>query len=144
MKDLIVTTYIAYLPIAIFLTLIVARVFFKNSKIFMLDIFSGRQEIALSTNKLFETGFYLLNLGFALFYMKVNKLPYTIYDEEVGSKVFEFTTQNMFEVLSNKVGVLSVFLGAMVFFLLFMLFRGKKKTAEIKVRSERVLNLKST
>lgn len=70
MKDLIVTTYIAYLPIAIFLTLIVARVFFKNSKIFMLDIFSGRQEIALSTNKLFETGFYLLNLGFALFYMK--------------------------------------------------------------------------
>ena len=73
MTDLIVTTYIAYLPVAILLTLVVARIFFRNSKIFMLDIFSGRQEIALSTNKLFETGFYLLSLGFALFYMKINK-----------------------------------------------------------------------
>ena len=29
----------------------------------MLDIFKGREEIANATNKLFETGFYLLNLN---------------------------------------------------------------------------------
>lgn len=123
MKDLIVTTYATYLPIAILLTFLVARIFFKSSKIFMSDIFNGREEIAMSTNKLFETGFYLLNLGFALFYMKINKYNYT-----VSSEGIDFGMQDMFEVLSHKVGSLSVFLGTMVFFLLFMLFRGKKKS----------------
>jgi predicted PurR-regulated permease PerM len=123
MKDLIVSTYAIYLPIAILLTFLVARIFFKNSKIFMSDIFNGRQDIAMSTNKLFETGFYLLNLGFALFYMKINKHNYSVSSEGIN-----FGMQDMFEVLSHKVGSLSVFLGAMVFFLLFMLFRGKKKS----------------
>ncbi|PCJ67155.1 MAG: hypothetical protein COA58_02225 [Bacteroidetes bacterium] len=136
MKDLIVTTYIAYLPVAILLTFVVAKVFFKNSKIFMLDIFSGRQEIAMSTNKLFETGFYLLSLGFALFYMKVHKGAFKVRDE-FGGLVLEYTKQDMFETLSYKIGVVAVFLGLMVFFNLYMLFRGKKKTAEIKAQRER-------
>lgn len=57
------TAYLIYLPIVIVLTWYVAHVLFKNSKIFMLDIFSGRTEIALSTNRLFETGFYCSILG---------------------------------------------------------------------------------
>ncbi len=126
MENLFVTTYIIYLPIAILLTLLVARLFFKNSKIFMLDIFSGRKELAMSTNKLFEMGFYLLNLGFALFYMKI-----VHYRGAYGK-------QELFETLSVKIGGLSVFLGAMVFFNLFMLFRGKKKTALNKLRRQQV------
>lgn len=126
MENLVVTTYIIYLPIAIVLTLLVARLFFKNSKIFMLDIFSGRNDLAMSTNKLFEMGFYLLNLGFALFYMKI--VRYTT----------GFNHQDMFEILSHKVGMLSVFLGVMVFFNLYMLFRGKKKTTINKMRREQV------
>lgn len=118
MNNLIVSTYLVYLPVAIILTFLVARIFFKNSKVFMMDIFNGREEIAGSTNKLFEVGFYLLNLGFALFFMKVNKV------------MNAFTRQDMFEVLSYKIGVLSVFLGVMVFFNLYMLFRGKKKTKQ--------------
>ncbi len=142
MKDLIVTTYIAYLPVAILLTFIVARIFFKNSKIFMLDIFSGREEIAMSTNKLFETGFYLLSLGFALFRMKINKYSFTKNSYEVveGARqrveTLVYGKQELFEVLSNKVGVLAVVLGLMVFFLMFMLFRGKKKSAEGRARKE--------
>jgi len=136
MTDLIVKTYIAYLPIAILLTFIVARIFFKNSKIFMLDIFSGRQEIAGSTNKLFETGFYLLSLGFALFSMKINKSEFTTFKNEfvdgvrVSTEELSFGMQELFETLSSKVGMLAVVLGLMVFFLMFMLFRGKKKSAE--------------
>jgi hypothetical protein len=137
MDNYIVTTYIAYLPVAILLTFVVARVFFSNSKIFMLDIFSGRQEIAMSTNKLFETGFYLLSLGFALFYMKIHKTGFTVRDE-VGEIMVEFGMQDMFETLSYKVGVVAVFLGIMVFFNLYMLFRGKKKTAEGRARRERI------
>jgi len=144
MKDLIVTTYIAYLPVAILLTFVVARVFFKNSKIFMLDIFSGREEIAMSTNKLFQTGFYLLSLGFALFKMEINKMNFSTFEavkKEVGyvdEYVLHFGQQEMFEVLSSKVGLLAVALGLMVFFLTFMLFRGKKKTAENKARRAQI------
>ena len=145
MKDFIVNTYIAYLLVAILLTFIVARVFFKNSKIFMLDIFSGRQEIAVSTNRLFEVGFYLLSLGFALFNMQINKQKFTSYTEEYTEKgeritetLINFGQQDMFEMLSSKIGLLSVVLGLMVFFLMFMLFRGKRKSAENKARKARM------
>jgi|AntRauTorckE5430_2_1112549.scaffolds.fasta_scaffold07892_2 hypothetical protein len=140
MTDLIVKTYIAYLPIAILLTFIVARIFFKNSKICMLDIFSGRQEIAGSTNKLFETGFYLLSLGFALFSMKINKSQFMMYEdtylggERVPTEGLIYGMQELFETLSSKLGMLAVVLGLMVFFCMFMLFRGKKKSAEGRAR----------
>lgn len=117
MDNYIVKAYLVYLPIALILTLIVARIFFRNSKIFMSEIFRGRMEIANSTNKLFELGFYLLSLGFALFIMQV-------------TGVYDITRQQFFEILSKKVGTLTVFLGVMVFFNLYMLFRGKKKTSE--------------
>ena len=142
MTDLIVKTYIAYLPIAILLTFIVARIFFKNSKIFMLDVFSGRQEIANSTNRLFETGFYLLSLGFALFRMKINKSQFITYKNEfvegvrVSTEELSYGMQELFETLSSKIGMLAVVLGLMVFFLMFMLFRGKKKSAEGRARKE--------
>ncbi len=129
MKDLIVTTYIAYLPVAILLTFFVARIFFKNSKIFMLDIFNQRQEIAMSTNKLFEVGFYLLSLGFALFYMKIDKGDFYTYSDELRQSILSFTQQDMFETLSYKIGVVAVFLGVMVFLNLFLLFRGKRKSS---------------
>jgi len=129
MKDLIVTTYIAYLPVAILLTFFVARIFFKNSKIFMLDIFNQRQEIAMSTNKLFEVGFYLLSLGFALFYMKIDKGDFYTYSDELRESILSFTQQDMFETLSYKIGVVAVFLGVMVFLNLFLLFRGKRKSS---------------
>ena len=121
MKDLVVTTYSIYIPVAIILTFIVARIFFSNSRIFMMDIFRGRSEIAMSTNKLFEVGFYLLSLGFALFRTEVKA-------------ALDYGKQQMFETLSYKVGVLAVFLGIMVFFNLYLLFRGKKKTRENSIR----------
>ncbi len=129
MKDLnlIVTAYIVYLPVAILLTFVVAKIFFKNSRIFMSDIFRGRLEIANSTNTLFEMGFYLLSLGFALFIMKVEGVS------TMSHRMF-------YEVLSEKVGTLSVFLGIMVFFNLYMLFRGKKKTRENQMLKKRLEN----
>jgi len=134
MDNYIVKAYLVYLPIALILTLIVARIFFRNSKIFMSDIFRGRMEIANSTNKLFELGFYLLNLGFALFIMQV-------------TGVYDITRQQFFEILSKKVGTLTVFLGVMVFFNLYMLFRGKKKTSEnerLRKRAEQLAQQRLT
>ena len=120
----ILTGYFIYLPIAITLTLIVSRTLFKNAKIFMLDIFKGREEIANATNKLFETGFYLLNLGFALMILEMN--------------LYTNSYQALVEALSYKIGGFSIYLGIMLFFNLFFFFRGKRKAKENSV-DERIV-----
>lgn len=110
------TAYLIYLPVVITLTWYVAHILFKNSKAFMLDIFNGRSDIALSTNKLFETGFYLLNLGFALWVMEIAG---TIEDN-----------RTLLEILSAKIGGFSIYLGIMLFFNLYLFFRGRRISKE--------------
>jgi uncharacterized membrane protein len=112
----ILTGYFIYLPVVIALTLIVSRTLFKNAKVFMLDIFKGREEIATATNKLFETGFYLLNLGFALMILQMD--------------LYSDTYQSLVEALSYKIGGFSIYLGVMLFFNLYFFFRGKRKAKE--------------
>ncbi|MDP9042758.1 MAG: hypothetical protein M3N30_12320 [Bacteroidota bacterium] len=107
-----VIAYFIYLPIAILLTWYVAQTLFRNGLVFMRDIFFGREEIAKATNSLFKIGFYLLNIGFALFILQ-------IYGTLNG-------VQGIIEVLSTKIGGFSIYLGIMLFFNLFLFFRGKK------------------
>lgn len=113
--SLIVIGYLIYLPLAIFLIYWVSSVLFKNSMVFMLDIFRGREEIAAATNSLFKIGFYLLNFGVALYILKMN---------------FIQTNQNLIEALSIKIGGFSIHLGIMVFLNLYLFFRGKRKSKE--------------
>ena len=108
--------YALYLPVVLFLTYYVSKTLFKNSKIFMLDIFKGREEIANATNKLFETGFYLLNLGFALRILEMN--------------LYKNTYQSLIEELSYKIGGFSIYLGVMLFLNLYFFFRGKRKASQ--------------
>ncbi|RXK60461.1 hypothetical protein ESA94_08305 [Lacibacter luteus] len=110
------TAYLIYLPVVIALTWYVAHILFKNSKAFMLDIFNGKEDIALSTNKLFETGFYLLNVGFALTIM------------EIASDIVD--SRGMLETLSYKIGGFSIYLGIMLFFNLYLFFRGRRISRE--------------
>ena len=110
------TAYLIYLPVVISLTWYVAYVLFKNSRTFMLDIFRGKEEIATSTNTLFKTGFYLLNLGFALVIM------------EIAAEILD--GQTMLEILSYKIGGFSIYLGVMLFFNLYLFFRGRRISRE--------------
>ncbi len=116
--------YVIYLPVIIALTWYVAHTLFKNSKVFMLDIFHGKADIALSTNTLFETGFYLLNLGFALLIMEVSV--------EIAN------SRNLLEILSAKIGGFAIYLGIMLFFNLYLFFRGRRVS---KMRSAGVAAL---
>ena len=104
--------YLVYPPVVIMLTWYVARVLFRNGRIFMLDIFHGEADIALSTNRLFETGFYLLNLGFAFLVMEISG------DIE--------SSRTLMEILSHKIGGFSIYLGIMLFFNLYLFFRGRR------------------
>lgn len=118
--------YAIYLPIALFLTYYVSKTLFKNSKIYMLDIFKGREEIANATNKLFETGFYLLNLGFALMILEMN--------------MYDNSYQVLIEKLSYKIGGFSIYLGLMLFLNLYFFFRGKRKASQAQVEQRVVCN----
>jgi predicted PurR-regulated permease PerM len=110
--DLNLIAYLIYLPIIVALTWYVAHTLFQNSKVFMLDIFRGKEDIAFSTNKLFETGFYLLNIGFALLIMEI---------------AYEISTnRNLLEILSTKIGGFAIYLGVMLFFNLYLFFRGRR------------------
>ena len=113
MENHIVITYLTYLPIVLLMTFLVAKILFKNSIIFILDIFKGRKEIAIPTNRLLEIGFYLLNVGTALLILKTKAIE---------------TTQQMVEILSLKIGGFSIYLGIMLFAYIYLFFRGKKKS----------------
>ncbi len=108
--------YAIYLPIVIGLTIYVSKTLFKNSIVYMTDIFNGRKEIAVATNKLFETGFYLLNLGWALMILKMS--------------LYSNSYQELIENLSYKVGGFAIYLGVMLFLNLYFFFRGKRKAKE--------------
>jgi hypothetical protein len=117
----IIIGYLIYLPIVILLTIYVSKMLFKNGKLFMIDIFKGKEDIALATNKLFEIGFYLINIGWALLILKISYYSQT-----------EMGYQTLIEILSKKIGAFSIYLGVMLFFNLFLFFRGRKKSKEIK------------
>jgi hypothetical protein len=110
--NLVVWAYFIYLPIALSLTFYVAHQLFANGKVFMLDIFHGKESIAFSTNQLFKTGFYLINVGYALLILPIG---YWIGD-----------TQTLIEVLSGKLGGFAIYLGVSLFFTLYLFMRGRR------------------
>lgn len=128
-NSLIVTAYVIYLPIALTLTFLVARNLFKNSKVFMRDIFHGRDDIAMATNRLFEIGFYLMNVGFALLILEISRYQ-------------DFNTiQTLIETLAEKIGGFSIYLGVILFLNLFMFFRGRRKSKAGEYQEPRIEDL---
>lgn len=130
MNNFTVLAYTIYLPVVVLLTFYVANSLFKNSIVYMKDIFNGRIEIAKATNTLFKIGFYLMNLGFALFILKItNTLA---------------TAQTTIEALSMKVGGFSIYLGIMLFFNMYLFFRGKRaarqKRTAIETGNQQAIN----
>jgi hypothetical protein len=116
-----VAAYFIYLPVALVLTWLVAGTLFKNGIIFMRDIFFGREEMARATTSLFKSGFYLLNVGFALYILE-------IYSDLTG-------IQDTIEVLSTKIGGFAIYLGIMLFLNLYLFFRGKKAARQRRVEA---------
>jgi hypothetical protein len=101
-----VTLYYIYLAVTAAFTIWVAHTLHRNGRIFLVDAFLGNEALADSVNHLLVVGFYLINAGFILFALKTG--------QEVG------TTQQIVEVLSNKVGLVVLILGIMHFFNLFI------------------------
>ena len=93
----------------------------------MIDIFKGKDDIAIATNRLFEVGFYLLNIGWALLILKIN------------TDNFNNSYQNLMEILSFKIGGFSIYLGIMLLLNMYLFFRGRKKS-----RSKTPMSIQTT
>lgn len=97
-----VWTHLTYLMVTIPLTVWVATTLSRNGKVFLEDVFAGNDRLAEAVNTLLVVGFYLLNLGFVSLYLRIS--------EPVGDLA------GVFETLSVKIGVVTLVLGGLHFF----------------------------
>jgi hypothetical protein len=100
--DWTVATYLAYLLVAVPLTVWVASVLARHGQVFLDDVFSASPGLAVAVNRLLVVGFYLLNLGFVSLYLRL------------GTEVADL--RGLLEALSVKVGVVTLVLGVIHFF----------------------------
>ncbi len=107
--DYTVIAYSIYLMLSVTLTVWVANTLFRNGRVFLVDVCLGNRELASSVNHLLVVGFYLVNLGYVCLALRVTDRV--------------MNTKGVFEVLSQKVGMVLLVLGAMHFFNLFVLTR---------------------
>lgn len=94
-------TYVAYLLVTVPLTIWVALTLSRNGQVFLEDVFDDKPALADAVNKLLVVGFYLLNLGFVLLYLRS--------DDSVLS------LSQMLESLSGRVGIVMLVLGVIHF-----------------------------
>jgi hypothetical protein len=111
-----IVSYSIYLVITILLTVWVARTLFKNGKLFLVDIFHGNKELADSVNNLLLVGFYLINIGYAVYTLKIA--------ETVAN------AQQVFEVLSTKIGLIILVLAVMHFFNLYIFYKLRSRARQ--------------
>ena len=97
-----VMAYLIYVPAAVAMTIWVARTLHKNGRVFLLQAFRGREDMADSVNHLLVVGFYLINLGFIATALRYGEKPHDV--------------QGVIEFLSTKLGIVMVVLGGMHFF----------------------------
>lgn len=105
--------YIAYFFISLAMTIWVARTLHKNGRLFLVDAFSGNQQMADSVNHLLVVGFYLINIGFILLFLRVGEKPADL-------------VQGV-EYISTKLGIVMLVLGGMHFFNMFNFSKMRKK-----------------
>jgi hypothetical protein len=105
-NSIIVTAYLTYLLISISLTIWVARTLYKRGAIFLVEAFHGNAELADSVNHLLVVGFYLINIGFVSLALKTADVINN--------------SRAAIEMLSDKMGLVLLILGAMHFFNLYV------------------------
>jgi hypothetical protein len=105
--------YVAYFLVSLGMTIWVGRTLHKNGRLFLVEAFSGNREMADSVNHLLLVGFYLINLGFILVFLRVGPKPADI-------------VQGV-EYISTKLGIVVLVLGGMHFFNMFNFSRMRKK-----------------
>jgi len=69
--DIVVQTYLIYLAICVPVALFVGWTLHKNGRVFLVEIFEGKEDLADSINHLFIVGFYLASIGFVATMLRI-------------------------------------------------------------------------
>jgi hypothetical protein len=109
----IVVCYLAYLAISLSVTVWVAQTLQKSGRSFLVEAFHGNCELADSVNRLLVVGFYLINAGY------VTRALHTA--DQVA------TARAAIELVSDKIGLVLLVLGAMHFLNLYIFNRLRKR-----------------
>jgi len=104
----VIVVYVIYVAIAATLTIWLARTLFHNGTAFLHDVFEERPELADAVNRLLVVGFFMLNLGYALYLLRASR----------GLDAFEAT-----QFLVNRLAILLVTLAGMHFLNVFVFWR---------------------
>jgi hypothetical protein len=117
--DMTVIAYLAYLLVAIPLTIWVARTLGANGYHFIKDVFAGDEQLARAVNKLLQVGFYLLNFGFVALWLRT------------GAPVPD--ARAVFETVAVKIGAVLLVLGVL-HVLNILVLNGFRKRAHVDAR----------
>ena len=90
--------HLLYVLVCVPVIVAVGRTLARHGEVFLADVFEDRA-VATATNRLLVVGFYLLNVGFVLLYLRAGG--------RVGS------AEGLIESLSLKVGVVLLVLGGL-------------------------------
>lgn len=115
METYILIYYATFVPVCVLMTVWVGRVLYKNGAVFLLDI-TGNEQLAESINKMLLTGFYLINIGYVLYMAQT-----------YGSLN---NTRRLLELLTTKIGSISLLLGLVHYCNIFVLYRLRKRIRE--------------
>src|SRR5438445_6620886 len=110
----IIVSYLSYLAISLGVTIWVAITLSRNGRICLVDAFHGNEALADSVNHLLVVGFYLINLGYVALALKATEMLDSL--------------RQAIELVSDKIGVVLLVLGAMHFFNLFVFSRMRKRS----------------
>ena len=108
-----VWSYTIYLVLSVALTVWVGWTLHKNGRVFLVEAFQGKEQLADSVNHLLVVGFYLINIGYVSLALKYGDKPTNL--------------EQTFESVSTKVGLVLMVLGAMHFFNLSVISKMRKR-----------------
>lgn len=116
----VIAVYAAYTVIAVMLTAWLARTLFNSGTAFLHDVFKDRRALADAVNRLLVVGFYMLNLGYALYIIRASR----------GLDAFE-----AIGFLINRLAILLVSLAGIHFanVLVFWTIRSHREQRELPV-----------
>lgn len=117
-----VATYLAYLLTVIPITIWVASTLTRNGRVFLGDVFGVENGLADAVNKLLVVGFYLINVGFVMLYLRTDR------------RVVDLT--GLLETVSVKIGVVMLMLGV-IHFVNVMVFSSMRRKGRAEAERER-------
>jgi hypothetical protein len=103
-----ITVYAIYVFVAVGLTAWLARTLFNSGTAFLQDVFHDKPELAAAVNRLLVVGFYMLNLGYALYILRAS-------EDMSGFEAVQF--------LVNRLALLLVTLAVLHFVNVFVFWR---------------------